>query len=312
VVENTARKLRVGAGYSSDKGAGIELRYEDNLTFRPGWRSDSALKLEQLEQSATARMYLVPIAYGFQPVVSAEVKRTDIQNDEAVTARVIGQLQRSSGNSELSLALDFNYEWNNTEGAASQDITSVPLNLSWTRRELDDLLFPRRGYVVNLQGGGALDGFLSNTSFLRLYGRGNVYRPLGARGTLLLRGEIGAVESSTRNDIPTDYLFRAGGSQSVRGYEYGSLGVAEGGAIVPGRYIGVASIEVMHPIAKDWLGALFVDAGNVVDRVQDYAAKLGYGAGIRWKSPLGPLNLYVAYGEADAAWRIHFSVGSLF
>jgi translocation and assembly module TamA len=225
---------------------------------------------------------------------------------------VIGQLRRSSGKDELSLSLDLNFEWKRTAGVASNDISAMPLNLSWTRRAVDDLLFPRRGYVVNLQGGGGAEGMLSNTSFLRLYGRGNFYRPLGARGTLVLRGEIGAVEASTRKDIPDDYLFRAGGSQSVRGYEYGSLGILEGGAIVPGRYIGVASIEVTHPIAKDWLGALFVDAGNVVDQIDDYEAKIGYGAGIRWKSPLGPLNLDVAYGEADAAWRIHFSVGSLF
>jgi len=57
---------------------------------------------------------------------------------------------------------------------------------------------------------------------------------------------------------------------------------------------------------------VFVDAGNVVDDIRDYQAKLGYGAGIRWASPLGPLNFDLAYGEADATWRVNFSVGSLF
>ena len=312
VAENLSRKLGVGVGYSTDKGAGLELRYEDSLTFRPGWRSTSRLKLEQLEQSVSGDLLLLPVAQGFQPVISAEAKRTEIQNDETVTARVIGQLRRSSVNTTTSLSVDLHYEWDRTNGVESSDVTAVPINLSWTKRVLDDLLFPRRGYVVNLQAGGALERAFSNTSFLRLYGRGNYYHPLGARGTLLLRGELGAVEADTREDIPADYLFRAGGSLSVRGYEYGSLGIREGDAIVPGRYVGVASVEWSHPIVPGWLGAVFVDAGNVVDRIDDYEARLGYGAGIRWKSPLGPLNLDVAYGEHEKSWRLHFSVGSLF
>lgn len=312
VVENTERKLKVGAGYSTDQGAGVELRYEDNLTFRPGWRSTSTLKLEQREQSASTRVSLVPIAYGFQPIISAKLKRTEIQNEETATAQLVGQLQRIQGKTELSLSLDLNYERNKISGADYYDVSSLPFNASWTRRDLDTLIYPRRGYVLNLQAGGASDLIFSNTAFLRLYARGNLYHPVGARGTLLLRGEIGAVEASTSDGIPSDYLFQAGGSQSVRGYEYGSLGIPENGAIVPGRYIGVASIEVMHPIAPDWQAALFIDAGNVVNDIKDYKAKLGYGTGIRWKSPMGPLNLDVAYGEADATWRINFSVGSLF
>lgn len=312
VTENLERTLGFGVGYSTDVGFGVELRYEDNLTFRPGWRSNSSLRLDQKEQSARTRLQLVPLARGFQPVVSAEVRRRDIQNEETVTTRVIGQVLNVSGTRELSLSLDFNYEWRRVEGESRDDITAVPVNLSWTRRELDDLLFPRSGYIVNLQAGGALDGLLSNTSFFRLYGRGNYYYPVGARGKLLLRGEVGAVESDSRDDIPTDYLFRTGGSQSVRGYEFGSLGVAEGDAIVPGRYIAVASAELMFPVSGDWFGAVFVDAGNAVDRVQDYEAKFGYGAGARWMSPLGPLNLDVAYGEADSTWRLHFSISSVF
>jgi len=312
VVENTQRKMKVGAGYSTDQGAGVELRYEDNLTFRPGWRSTSTLKLEQREQSASTRVSLVPIAYGFQPIISAKLKRTDIQNEESVTAQIVGQLQRIRGKTELSLSLDLNYDRNKISGADYYDVSSLPFNASWTRRDLDAQIYPRQGYVVNLQAGGATDLIFSNTAFLRLYARGNLYHPLGARGTLLLRGEIGAVEAPTSEGIPSDYLFQAGGSQSVRGYEYDSLGIPENGAIVPGRYIGVASIEVMHPIAPDWQAALFIDAGNVVNDIKDYKAKLGYGTGIRWKSPLGPLNLDIAYGEADATWRVNFSVGSLF
>jgi translocation and assembly module TamA len=168
--------------------------------------------------------------------------------------------------------------------------------------------------VVNLQaGGGFLGGAAdSDDHFTRLYGKANAYWPIGRRGTLILRGEIGAAQGASRQSIPDDYLFRAGGSQSVRGYSYGKLGIDQNGAIVPGRYVGVASIELSHPVTEQWGVALFYDVGNVVDRRQDFSVEKGYGIGVRWRSPLGPLNADLAYGEAVKELRLHFSVGITF
>src|SRR5690606_27399262 len=106
-----------------------------------------------------------------------------------------------------------------------------------------------------------------------------------------LRGEMGGVAAKTRNDIPSDFLFRAGGDQSVRGYAYQSLGVSQGNAIVGGRYLGVATAEYTHWISSQWGAAVFYDVGNAVDSWKVTKAAQGYGMGARWKSPVGPLNL---------------------
>jgi translocation and assembly module TamA len=48
------------------------------------------------------------------------------------------------------------------------------------------------------------------------------------------------------------------------------------------------------------------------DAAQSWSAmnlKLGYGAGVRWRSPVGPLRLDAAYGRDVRAYRLHFSVG---
>jgi translocation and assembly module TamA len=222
------------------------------------------------------------------------------------------RLLRPGLESEWSLSLELRNERRETAGQFAGEVTSMPANLSWTGRDVDNILYPRKGIVINLQAGGALDQTISDQRFTRLYGRANAYWPLGASGTLIMRGEIGAVKSTSRENIPADYLFRAGGSQSVRGYAYGQLGIDVNGAIVPGRYIGVASAEVTHPIAEQWAVAMFYDTGNVVDRWQDYSAVSGYGVGVRWRSPLGPLNVDLAYGEAVKEYRLHFSVGMVF
>ena len=38
----------------------------------------------------------------------------------------------------------------------------------------------------------------------------------------------------------------------------------------------------------------------------------GYGFGARYSSPVGPVNLDLAYGEATEEFRLHFSLGVSF
>lgn len=312
VIENTGKRIGVGIGVSTDAGIGAELRYDDNITFRPGWRSRSTLKMDQREQSVSSALYLQPIFNELQPRLDIQLKQTDIQNDKTFGSILGGRLLSPGFQSEYSLSLELRNERKETSGLFVGETTSMPVNLSWTHRTLDNPLFPRKGFIVNLQAGGAVDRAISDQQFTRLYAKTATYWPLGAQGTLILRGELGAVNATTRNNIPDDYLFRAGGSQSVRGYAYGKLGIDQNGAIVPGRYIGVASVEIAHPVADQWAMALFYDAGNVVDRWQDFSVVSGYGIGGRWKSPLGPVNIDLAYGEAAKAFHLHFSVGVTF
>src|SRR4030066_2025279 len=72
--------------------------------------------------------------------------------------------------------------------------------------------YPRRGYVLTLQGGGAAEALLSDTSFIRLYGRHTQYFRAGDNGRLILRSEVGSVLAQTRGGIPPEFLFRAGGA----------------------------------------------------------------------------------------------------
>ncbi len=46
--------------------------------------------------------------------------------------------------------------------------------------------------------------------------------------------ELGVVAAGSREDIPSENLFRTGAAQSLRGYRYQSLGVPEAGAITSG------------------------------------------------------------------------------
>jgi translocation and assembly module TamA len=107
-------------------------------------------------------------------------------------------------------------------------------------------------------------------------------------------------------------MFRTGGDTTVRGYAFESLGVKDGDATVPGRYYAVASVE-----ATRWLNptigiAAFVDAGNAFDQATNIHLALGYGMGVRVRTPIGPFRFDVAYGEDSRQVRVHFSVGLAF
>ena len=98
----------------------------------------------------------------------------------------------------------------------------------------------------------------------------------------------------------------------MRGYEFESLGVEEGGSIVGGRYLLVGSIEYIQWIRPDWGAAVFYDAGNAVDDTSNFEAAVGYGVGARWYSAIGALRLDLAYGEQVDEYRVHFSAGFVF
>ena len=62
----------------------------------------------------------------------------------------------------------------------------------------------------------------------------------------------------------------------------------------------------------DWESTVFIDAGAVADKPAALRSKVGVGVGARWKSPVGPLQIDVAYGVAVKKLRLHLSVGFSF
>ena len=62
----------------------------------------------------------------------------------------------------------------------------------------------------------------------------------------------------------------------------------------------------------DWESTVFIDAGSVADKPSEFKAKVGVGIGARWKSPVGPLQMDLAYGVAVKRLRLHLSVGFTF
>jgi translocation and assembly module TamA len=194
---------------------------------------------------------------------------------------------------------------------------AISANYHLVLRRLDSILLPTEGWSLSLQGGlGRSHGSNSSTGFYsRLYGRGTWYRRLGGQWYGQARLELGQVLLPSDVSVPDSQLWRAGGDDSVRGYGYRSLGPLVDGSLGSGPSLMTASVELAHPILDAmpslW-GAVFVDAGRAAASFNAINPALGYGAGVRWRSPVGPLKLDLAWGQEVRKVRLHFSVGIVF
>lgn len=193
----------------------------------------------------------------------------------------------------------------------------ISANYHGVWRDVDSVVLPTQGFIFAGQVGvGRSHGTNAETGwFSRAYARLTGYMPLGSAWYGQGRVEIGRVFLPRNGVAPQSQLFRAGGDDSVRGYSYLSLGPLVDGAVGGGSVLVTSSVELARPISASlpsvW-GAVFVDAGNAVDSWGDLKPAVGYGVGVRWRSPVGPLRLDWAYGRDVHRSRLHFSVGIAF
>ena len=311
VTENKQQNVSAGLGFSTNTGNRAQLNY-DNLNVW-GTRFKSALTMETKKQAAHANFYFPTTARGYNDSAGASFERSDISNEITAVTTISAKRNWGGTNLERSLTFEFLSEDKTVVGLEQTRSKSLPLTYAITKRSLDSLLFPTRGYVINAQVGGALLPVLTDERFVRVAGKAVYYRPLGEKGELIVRGEMGALGSKEKRGVPAVYLFRAGGDQSVRGYGYQELGVKEGDATIGGRYMLTGSAEYQYWFKPKWAIAAFYDAGNAADTVKTaMTPKSGYGLGGRYKSPVGPINVDVAYGHAVHKYRLHFSLGFTF
>jgi translocation and assembly module TamA len=87
------------------------------------------------------------------------------------------------------------------------------------------------------------------------------------------------------------------------------------GAVGGGNVLYTTSLELAHPLMASlpslW-GAVFMDAGNAGNSFEHLHPALGTGVGLRWRSPVGPVRVDLAYGQQVEKLRLSVSVGIVF
>lgn len=301
--------VALGAGVSSNTGMRVEASFSNADLLNRAWELSSGVRVEQLRQVAYADVFLPPDERRRRDSFGAVVEKSDIEGLAIERAALALARTERRASIEQRLGLNWQYEQQKPDGGEASINRALTATAGWVWRHADDPRDASEGIVAQLQLGASAKALLSDQNFLRSYLRYSQGIPLGSRDSVLLRGEVGYTAAPSRQGIPQDYLFRTGGSNSVRGYDYLSLGVQDGSATVGGRYLLVVSGEYTHWIDAHWGVATFVDAGQAADDRRDVLSlALGYGLGARWKSPAGPLAVDVAWGQRNHALHLHFSL----
>ncbi|OYY50668.1 MAG: outer membrane protein assembly factor [Methylophilaceae bacterium 17-44-8] len=310
VEEREQKSVSIGVGASTNTGARVVLNYTDRNLFDRGLLWNASLRLEQRLQAATSNINFMTDADGYRDSINNSLVRTDVEGQ--ITSAMNNGVKRTWGNRNFEQFVGANllYEFLTIDNESTEFNKAATFAYGLNLRKLDNDQIPTKGVIFSSQFQVAPIERLSDGRFLQSQAKLQGFYPLSDSTQFLGRLEVGLVSGSM--SVPATYLFRAGGDQSVRGYGFQSLGVKDGDATLGGRVLLVGSTEVVQWLTNAWGAAAFIDFGNAANSWRDYEPAYGYGLGVRWKSPVGPVGADIAYGEATKDYRLHFNLGVSF
>lgn len=313
VSEYPYNSVRGGVGFATDTGAHVQGAYTYLNTFGAAWPFSVQGRLDRIQQYGQVQLSMPPGARGWVNSALASYTNTQVSGTRIYSARAGLQRARTAQFIDYTYSIQYYADRLDQNSASPTTSRALVPQWSWTRRNVDDPLFPRSGNVLHVEAGFAVKGFLTDQTFTRGYARGEQYLPIGKRDLVLVRAELGGVfTSGGSSGIPASLLFRAGGSNSVRGYSFQSIGNNVNGSVLPTKYLVTASTEYQHWFTRDWGAAVFYDIGTATDAWHEKVFFPGFGMGARWRSPVGPVNLDLAYGTRDKSVRPYLTLGIAF
>ncbi|MDY0117927.1 MAG: outer membrane protein assembly factor BamA, partial [Sulfurimonadaceae bacterium] len=204
-----------------------------------------------------------------------------------------------------------------------ENYTKSSITVSMTFDNTDDYYLPREGLVLSQSFeksgvGGKADFFKSRTMLGKYYGLED-YVGFDA----IFRYKARFNYAADTGMLPINERFYLGGIGSVRGYQSYSISPSEIGTDGIERRIGGMqnfsnSAEISFPLvpkAKMRL-ATFIDWGFIGESNLQEFSRGGYGAGLEWFSPVGPIQLMFArplnQKDGDRTAVFEFTMGQRF
>lgn len=207
----------------------------------------------------------------------------------------------------------------------------------------DDALDPTHGTFMTAEGNVAARALGGQVGFIKSFLQAHVYRqvPVGRRVVFAARVAVGLADGFPREvpalddagnaateiieELPASERFFAGGDTTMRGFALDSVGapntISESGFPIGGNGLVLLNAELRVPVWKDLGAAVFVDTGNVFERVTEIdigELRSAAGVGLRYRTPVGSLRFDVGFKmgtlrpEDNKRHAFHFSFGQAF
>jgi outer membrane protein insertion porin family len=363
VEEGRALRVTGSVGYSVDE----EFRISGTLSHRNLFGSGRYLGLETVYSAPKKKVVLTfqePFTFNLDLPTQFSVFRSDEIKDQ-VTLQKRGTFVELSKVLRRDLRISLRYDYrvvdttcdpslseldcNNLIIIIGQEekedtIASVTQTVFWDRR--DDLIDPRKGFLVLGSVEYAFPQFSAEPKFLKGYLQGTLLQPVG-RATLALSARAGGIDPRSNlddpiNPVPYSERFFGGGENSHRGFRLDDLGILGNfgfdGEIDPpgatifddpnpriaftpqgGNALFIGNIELRYPLTESLGFATFVDAGQVwrlVENVDFDDLRYAVGAGLFFRTPVGPIRIDLAYNvdalPHESEWLEFVTIGFAF
>ena len=190
----------------------------------------------------------------------------------------------------------------------SDNVIYLYPGIHWQKSRANDHRYPTRGWRLTAGFKGGLEEILSASSFFQMRLGGKAIVPL-LGGRLIGRADLGTTFVDDFSSFPASLRYYAGGDNSVRGFDYESLGpVDDNGEVVGGKHLLTGSVEYDHRVYRNYSAAIFYDAGNAFD-TDAFTIFESIGFGVRWHSPVGTIRADLAFPLEEDGLRLHISMG---
>ncbi len=270
----------------------LSARFERPATFTPDTTAFLEARIEELDEEEY-RQTTFEIGGGVSHIFSDELE------------------------GELGIAYQY-AEIDDDLGSRTNQLLLLPAKLTFDNR--DEALNATEGFYVGLEATPFLALDAGDPAF-RLYADARTYVGFGENDTIVLAGrtQLGSVTGASLLDVPPDMLFFSGGSNTVRGQPYQSLGVDLGGGNTSGgRSFLAVSGELRARVADNWQVVGFADTGYVGrdsfgSGTGDWHS--GAGFGVRYDTGIGPIRFDVATpldGDAGQDYEFYIGIGQAF
>lgn len=316
IQERPKHAVGVTGAYSTDLGASAKTTWSDRNLFG---------NAEQLNLSAAATGLGGTATTGVGYNITGQIIKPDflrrdqsVEFDAAALKQDLQAYNQQAVTAGPSLHRTFSPLWKGSIGVSAErerilqerisnnyTLVALPLTVNYdTTGVTDPTQDATRGMRAAVTATPTESLGKPTTTFAILQVSGSTYVDLDSlwhgetgRSVLAFRALIGSVEGASHFELPPDQRFYGGGSATIRGFKYQSVGpLFPDGNPQGGEAIDAATAEYRQRLFDDFGAALFVDGGQVSVGNKPFSGtvRIGTGGGLRYYTPVGAVRLDIA------------------
>ncbi len=330
VIEQKRHAVSLTGAYATDTGVSVSTSWQDRNLFRHAETLTLTATANGLGGTGTTApgydlkaAFAKPDYFARGQVLSLSVeglRQSLIAYDR--TAILLGATLSRPVTAHLSIIYGpaFTSERVAQEGVSSTYVL-LQFPIGFTYGTADSLLEPTRGVNASLTLTPSAEVVGGTHGFIIVQGQAATYFPVeqDGRGVVAVRLMAGSVMGAVPGQLPPDQRFYAGGSGTVRGYTYQTIGplfaddTPRGGGAMD-----AINLEFRQHVWGHFGVVPFIDAGQVGTSSAPFTGTLrvGAGLGVRYYTGIGPIRLDVALPltrtPGSGAFALYVGLGEAF